>query len=62
MKQSKYRFDCNIDNDNYIKFVKLQTYYSKLFNKKVTLTDTFIICLQNEYESNLEELRNITIE
>lgn len=62
MKQSKYRFDCNIDNDNYIKFVKLQAYYSKLFNKKVTLTDTFMICLQNEYESNLEELRNITIE
>ena len=62
MPNSFIRFNCNIDNDNYVKFLKLQKYYSKLFNKKVSLTDTFLICLQSEFENNNEELKNITIE
>ena len=56
------RFNCNIDKCNYSKLLKLQKYYSRLFNKKITLTETFIICIQSECENNLEDLKNITLD
>ena len=56
------RFNCNLDKDNYVKLLKLQKYYSKLFNKKITLTDTFMICLQSECEENKEDLKNISLD
>lgn len=61
-KQSYIRFNCNLDKENYTKLLKLQKYYTRLFNKKVSLTDTFLICVQAECEENKKELSSIQLD
>ena len=59
---SNYRFNCFVDKENYVKFLKLQKYYSKLFNKKVSLTEVFIIALQREADINKSNISTITLD
>lgn len=61
-KKGFIRFDVNFDFDTYEQLLKLQVYYSDLFNKKVTLKDVLTICIQSESENNKEELTKITLD
>ena len=62
MPNNLHRFNCFLGSEDYIKFLKLQKYYSRLFNKKVTLTETFLICLQAEAEENKKEIEEIQLD
>lgn len=62
MPNNLHRFNCFIGSDDYTSFLKLQKYYSRLFNKKITLTDTFLICLQAQAEENKKEIEDIQLD
>lgn len=62
MPNNYIRFNCNLDKKEYERMLKLQKYYSRLFNKKISLTETFILCLQCAYNENNYELSNITLD
>lgn len=53
MAKSFIRFNCNIEQDDYSKFLILQEYFSKLENRKVTLTETFNKIMKEHYDVDL---------
>lgn len=60
MAKSFIRFNCNIEQDDYSKFLLLQEYFSKLENRKVTLTETFNKIMRDHYDVDIET-KKVTI-
>lgn len=62
MARDVVRVNFVLDKTDYIKMLKLQKYYTKVENKKNTLTDVLRFLIIQEYQNEFDNVDNIVLD
>lgn len=62
MARDVVRVNFVLDKQDYVKMLKLQKYYTKLDNKKVTLTDVVKFLVIQEYQNEFDNVNDIILD